>query len=87
MKLKVALNGTDTNPYMKMGFTQNPFPQVAKAELMHAMNQLNKLAAEPIPDTRYIRETLKGWSEEFVDLCVQKFKKGQYIEFTVEFPG
>lgn len=88
--LKVQLNGTSENPWLAMGFTQNPFPQIAKAELMPAMNQLNKLGGPPIPHDRaeaYIRETLKGWSEEFVAGCVARFKPGKVAKFEVTFPA
>ena len=84
--LKVTLNGTTRNPFLEFGMTQNPFPQVAKAELMPAMMQLNKLAAEPIPMNdyaRYIRQVLTGWSDEFVDLCICNFVPGERSTFTV----
>ncbi len=86
MKIKVVLNGTKENPYHKMGFTRNPFPQIAKAELMPAMDTLNKLAADPIPDVDYIRRTLKGWSPEFVELCCREFKPGTMVRFEITFP-
>ncbi len=89
-KLTVALNGTDVNPFAIHGLTQNPFPQIAKAELMGAMNSLNKLGGPPIPhDTyeAYIRDVLKGWSEEFVAGCVARFKPGEMVKFEVTFPA
>lgn len=30
--LKISLNGTDSNPWHKLGLTQNPFPQLARYE-------------------------------------------------------
>jgi len=84
--LRVELNGTSINPYVKFGLTQNPFPQFAKAELAPAMMQLNLLAAEPIPMNdyeRHIRSTLVSWSTEFVDLCVANFVPGERVRFTV----
>jgi hypothetical protein len=85
MKLRVNLNGTDLNPFLKMGLKQNPFPQIARREYDGACHHLNVLAAEPIPDTDYIRNHLKGWSKEFVDLCCAKYEKGKYVTFTVEW--
>jgi hypothetical protein len=89
MKFKVALNGTDTNPWLKFGLTQNPFPQLGKYEYDRACLQMQKLGGPSIPHEwaeQYIREILKGFSEEFVDLCVRQFKPGEYVEFDVYFP-
>lgn len=89
LTLRVALNGTDTNPYHRMGLTQNPFPQLARAEWdLHCLN-LQKLGGDPIPHDRaeeYIRQTLLGFSTELVDLCVAKFRPGEYVKFEVKFP-
>lgn len=84
--LTVVINGTDVNPWLEFGLTQNPFPQIAKAELMPAMAQLNKLGAEPIKSTAQIREILKNWSEEFISLCCEKYRSGKTVDFTVSFP-
>ncbi len=84
--LRVVLNGTSINPFLKYGLTMNPFPQIPKAELMQAMMQLNRLAADPIPMNdyaRYIREKLSGWSDEFIDLCISNFVPGERSTFTV----
>lgn len=84
--LRVTLNGTNVNPFLRYGLTCNPFPQISKHELMPAMVQLSKLAAEPIPTYGYelhIRETLTGWSDEFVQLCVENFVPGERRTFTV----
>ena len=85
VRLEVCLNGTDENPYHKMGLTQNPFPQLAVHEYAAAELHLQKLGADPIPDTDYIRKHLEGWTDEFVDICCRMFKKGEYVTFTVEF--
>lgn len=85
-KIKVYLNGTDKNPFEKMGLLQNPFPQLAEAESNEAIFRLQKLGGPPIPKNeaeKYIRETLTGFSQEFVDLCVKNFEVGKYVEFTV----
>jgi hypothetical protein len=85
MKLRVSLNGTDTNPHHKWGLTQNPFPQLAKAEYDRACLHLQALGGDPIPNVEYIREHLKGWNPEFVELCCSRFVKGEYVRFTVEW--
>lgn len=86
MKLHVRLNGTSTNPFAKFGMLHNPFPQSGRMEFAHYELQVQKLGGEPIPDTDYIREVLKGFSPEFVDLCCQLFRKGHMVKFDVEFP-
>ncbi len=88
-KLKVRLNGIGENPFAMYGLTQNPFPQIARAELAGPMRQLNKLGAAPIPHDRaeaHIREVLRGWSEEFVSGCISRFVPGEMVEFDVSFP-
>jgi hypothetical protein len=89
MILRVALNGTDTNPFAIYGATQNPFPQIAKYELQAHIINLQKLGGPPIPQDRpeeYIREVLKGWSEEFIQLCLKNYKPGEYVRFEVKVP-
>lgn len=88
MKLKVELNGTAVNPYHIFGWECNPFPQIAKMELLAAQKQLASLGGTPIPhDTaaEYIRAKLTGWSDEFVALCVTRFKPGELVKFEVEW--
>lgn len=87
MELKVTINGTNANPWNKMGLTRNPFPQIPRAELMPFMDTLAKLDGDPISDTDQIKSILKGWSQEFVELCCQKFELGKRVCFTVEFGG
>lgn len=83
MKIRVDLNGTDVNPYHKFALTQNPIPQTLNIKYDVAALQIQKLGGDPIPDTDYIREVLKGFPEEFVELCCQQFKKGRHVTFTV----
>jgi hypothetical protein len=85
MKLVVRLNGTDHNPYYNMDLIGNPFPQIPSHEYQANCLHLSKLGADPIPDVEYIREHLKGYTQEFVDLCCNKFVKGSYISFVVEW--
>jgi hypothetical protein len=87
--ITVALNGTSENPYYKMGLKQNPFPQTGHAEFDAAERRINSLGGEPIPSDRpreYIVETLQGFSQEFIDLCVQNYHQGKMVKFKVSFP-
>ncbi len=86
MELEVRLNGTDTNPFHQYGLKQNPFPQLGKYEYDSHCLQVQKLGAHPIPNADYIRETLKGFSQEFVELCCHMFQKGKMVKFTVKIP-
>ena len=86
MKLRVDLNGTSENPYHRYGLSQNPFPQLAKHEYSGACRRIQYLGGDPIPDTQYIRKILEGFSDEFVELCCERFVPGKYISFNVEFP-
>jgi len=85
MEFTVRLNGTTTNPFHQWELSQNPFPQIAKYENSSHLLYLQKLGAEPIPNVEFIREYLKGWSEEFIRLCCDKFKKGECVVFDVHF--
>lgn len=85
-KMTVRLNGTDENPWLRMGLTQNPIPQLGKYEYDRWCLHLQKLGADPIPDTDYIRNHLRGYTDELVDLCCRQFKKGEMVEFDVYWP-
>jgi hypothetical protein len=87
MRLIVALNGTSENPWHRIGLTQNPFPQIAKYEVAEACVRLQSLGGDPIPNVKYIRDKLKGFSEEFIDLCCKNYRPGEFVKFDVEFPG
>jgi hypothetical protein len=82
--MTVKLNGTDTNPFHLMGLKSNPFPQLARAETDAQVRRLEQLGADPIPDTDYIRNHLRGWvSQELIDGCCERFKKGEMAEFDI----
>lgn len=86
MTFEVILNGTDKNSFHPAGgLSQNPFPQIAKYEYAAHILQVQKLAGDPIPDTDYIRKVLQGFSEEFVEGCCSRFRKGEIVRFTVTF--
>ncbi len=84
MKFEVSLNGTDTNPFTKLGLTQNPFPVIAKGGYESVNNTLADLEARPIKDLDDIRARLQGWSDEFIEGCVDKFIPGKMVRFTVD---
>jgi hypothetical protein len=83
--LVVELNGTDENPYHRLGLTQNPFPQIAEYGLAGLCLKLQSLGGDPVPDETHIRGVLAGWGKDFVDLCCVQFKRGEYVRFTVSF--
>lgn len=84
--LEVILNGTDTNPFSVYGLTQNPFSQWANASYDHWIMQLQQLGADPIKSEEDIRDKLRVWSSEFIELCVGKFVLGRIVKFTIELP-
>ena len=84
MKFEVSLNGTDSNPFTKLGLTQNPFPAIPKAGYESVNDTLGDLGARPIKDSDDIRHRLQGWSDEFIELCVSNFVQGKVVKFTVE---
>src|SRR2546423_8846879 len=73
LRLTVSLNGMEKNPHALHDLTQNPFPPDVEYEQRDHVLHLQRLGGEPIPDVRYIREHLGGWSAEFVELCCFKF--------------
>jgi hypothetical protein len=84
--LRVVLNGTDTNHWHKYNLRQNPFPQIAKFELDHAMRQLNSLDGDPLQGPDDIRSRLDGWSDEFIQGCIERFEPGKRVRFEVQHP-
>ena len=87
VRFTVRLNGTCENPYHQWGCRQNPFPQIARHEYSRHILHLQALGGDPIPDVDYIRKYLAGWSQEFIDLCCQRFRPGEMVEFEVYFDG
>ena len=85
MKFQVSLNGTDVNPFEKMGLKANPFPAIPKAEFGAENDVLRNLGAIPIKDTDDLRLRLQGWSNEFIEGCVDRFVPGKIIKFIAEF--
>lgn len=90
----VKLNGTTKNLYRKLGLKMNPFPILGKAEYNDAPIRL--LEANPIPEeakrlgitsSQYISGVLQGFSQEFIDLCCDRYRPGKLVEFEVSFPG
>ena len=83
--IEVRINGTDENPWLRMGLRQNPFPQVGKAEYDAGERMLNSLDAEPIKSPDDIRERLKGFDPEFIELCIKHYEPGKRTKFTVKW--
>src|SRR5689334_15285804 len=89
MQIRVELNGTKVNHWHKLGLTQNPFPQIARAEYTGACIRLQSLGGDPIPEGRaaaYIRERLEGFTEEFINLCIQQYRPGAMVRFIATWP-
>lgn len=83
MKMVVRLNGTNGNPYHKMGLTMNPFPQHGQAEHNEMDMRIQALAGDPIKDTNDLKKRLAGFTQEFIDICLREFVPGKMVEFTV----
>ena len=79
--LKVAINGTKSNKWHKLGVTQNPFPQLGRAEWDE--RKINSLDGDPVKDADDIRQRLTGMSAEFIELCCRMFKPGRRVAFVV----
>lgn len=85
MQIEISLNGTKENPFHKLGLSCNPFPQTGTTGYDAACMILQSLGADPIPNKEYIREKLKGFGQELIDLCCEQYKEGEYVKFTVTF--
>jgi hypothetical protein len=86
VKIRVRLNGTDSNPYHKMGLTRNPFPVIPKAEFSAANDLLARLDAEPIESSTHLLELLRETTSEFQEVCLKYFQLGKHVSFLVEVP-
>lgn len=86
MDLRVTLNGTSKNHWHRYNLRQNPFPQIAKAEYVSAMMQLNSLDGEPLRREQDIGERLAGWHPEFIRMCVEQYRPGERFTFIVTIP-
>lgn len=85
-RLTVRINGTGENPWHRMGLTQNPFPQLGKAEWTRAEMMVNSLNGDPVRSAGDIRARLPGFSQEFIDGCIARWRPGERVEFIVEWP-
>lgn len=86
LELRVTINGTDENPWSKMGLRQNPFPQLGIAEYDRAEAMVASLDGDPVKSEQDIRDRLKGFTEEFVQCCIDRYQPGERVQFTVTFP-
>lgn len=84
--MTVTINGTDKNPWHKMGMNQNPFPQIGKEEYNKSEMQINSLDADPIAGPDDIRKRLEGFSEKFIEGCIKRYVPGKRVRFKITFP-
>ena len=83
--MKVTINGTNKNPFIRLGLTCNPFPQLGEYSLDAGEHPVNLLASTQIVSTSQIQSILKGFTPEFVNLCCHKFAPDEVVEFTVHW--
>jgi hypothetical protein len=87
MKIRITLNGTDTNPLEQLGVKHNPFPQLGRAEWMAGEAALNSLGGAPLAGPDDIRSRLKGAvSKELIEGLCARFVKGTTVVVVVSFP-
>jgi hypothetical protein len=84
-RIVVRLNGTKKNPFAIWGLRQNPFPQIGEHRYDPFDHMINSLGGEPLKGKEDIKQRLRGCSEEFIELCCMKFKKGEMVEFEVHW--
>ena len=84
--INVTINGTDTNPWRRLGLKQNPFPQTGIAEFAAGERQLASLDGDPVTGPDDIRKRLAGCSQELVNLCIANWRPGQRVKFQITFP-
>ena len=89
MKVRVRLNGTDTNPYERLGLQANPFPAIPKAEYGYANSVLREMDAQPFPTWEAMEAFLRRHqtTEEFIAVCKKEYRPGERVEFVVEWPS
>lgn len=86
LEVVVIINGTDVNPWAQFGLTRNPFPQLGVGELTRGEMQVASLDGDPVTSADDIRTRLAGFAPEFVRLCVDNWRRGHRVGFTVTFP-
>lgn len=86
LTMVVTINGTDTNYWQPMGLKQNPFPQLGIAEFNAAEMQINSLDGDPIEDEADIAARLAGFSAEFIEGCIARWRPGERVTFVIRFP-
>lgn len=84
--ITVVLNGSNQNPFERMGLRCNPFPQVGDYELMPLQSRLAELGGEPIKDEADLRKRLEGFTPGFIEGCINRYIPGQVVKFTITFP-
>jgi hypothetical protein len=87
IELNVTINGTDMNPWHRLGLRQNPFPQIGKAEYAAGERKLASLDGDPVRTADDIRERLAGFDPQFVEGVIQRWQPGHRVRFKIVFPG
>jgi hypothetical protein len=87
IELNVTINGTDMNPWHRLGLRQNPFPQTGKAEYAAGERQLASLDGDPVRTADDIRQRLAGFDPEFIEGVIQRWQPGRRVRFKIVFPG
>ena len=85
--IEVRINGTDTNPWHRLGLKQQPFPQIGKAEFDAGERQIRSLDGDPVKSADDIRARLAGFAPEFIDGVIERWRPGERVAFTVRFPA
>jgi hypothetical protein len=85
--MTVTINGTNKNHWHRLGTTCNPFPQLGKAEWTFFEHQIATLDGDPIKSAEDIRKRLTGFSPEFIEGCIRRWKPGYRIRFKITFPA
>lgn len=84
--LRVLLNGTDVNPFEKLGTSCNPFPAVPIYEFQGSTMALQRMCGPKIESADEIRRTLKGaFTDEFVEYIAGRFRPGELVKFRIQF--
>jgi hypothetical protein len=87
LTMEVRINGTKDNYWHRYGLRQNPFPQLGKHEYTTAERQVNSLNGDPVKGHEDIRQRLRGFAPEFIELCIAQYRPDKRVRFTVTFPA
>lgn len=86
IRATVTINGGPVNVWANMGLVANPFPAIPMAEYAEANRLLQRLDSDPIRSVKALRTILEGCSPEFIEGCVQRYRRGKRVRFVIEWP-